>query len=96
MPNEISLEDYKKAYREMKIEEERRGFIIHLIVYVLINIGLVILNLLLSPEAIWFFWPLIGWGIGITMHYLNAIRWIEKNLKEKEAIAEGRAKELKK
>ena len=94
MPNEISLEDYKKAYREMKIEEEKRGFIIHLIVYVLINIGLVILNLLVSPEAIWFFWPLIGWGIGITMHYLNAIRWIEKNLKEKEAIAEGRAKEV--
>ncbi len=94
MPNEISLEDYKKAYREMKIEEKKRGFIIHLIVYVLINIGLVILNLLVNPEAIWFFWPLIGWGIGIAMHYLNAIRWIEKNLKEKEAIAEGRAKEV--
>ena len=52
--------------------EERRGFIPHLIVYILVNAGLV---------AIWaatdrgFFWPgfVIGfWGIGVVMHAWNA------------------------
>ncbi len=96
MPDQISLEDYKEAYRKMKIEEEKRGFLIHLMIYILINAGLITLNLLVIPEAIWFFWPLLGWGIGITIHYLQGVRWIEGNLKQKEAIAEAQARELKK
>ena len=96
MSNEITLEDYKRAYREMRIEEERRGFLIHLIVYALVNAMLITLNFLFVPEVIWFFWPLLGWGIGITAHYLGGVRWIEKDLKKKEAIAESRARELKK
>jgi len=65
MPEEISLEDYKRAYREMKTEEARRGFLAHLAVYVLVNTILVLINLLYSPHVMWFFYPLLGWGIGI-------------------------------
>lgn len=96
MVEEISLDEYKKAYREIVSEESKRGFLVHLIVYVLVNIMLIIINLVYSPKTIWFFYPLIGWGIGIFMHYLSAIRWIEKELEEKEAKAEYRAKEAKK
>jgi hypothetical protein len=96
MAEEITLEEYKKAYREIKAEEEKGGFLIHLVVYVLINAMLIAINFIYSPEYIWFFYPLIGWGIGITAHYLSAVRWIEKILKEKEAKAEYRAKEIRK
>ncbi|MBT9160489.1 MAG: hypothetical protein DDT26_01776 [Dehalococcoidia bacterium] len=96
MSTEISLEDYKRAYREMKIEEERRGFVFHLVAYILVNLGLITLNLLVVPEVIWFFWPLLGWGIGVVCHYLGEVRWIESELKKKEAIAESRAREHKK
>ena len=34
MAQEISLERYKKAYREVREEEEKRGFLAHLVVYV--------------------------------------------------------------
>lgn len=95
MTEEISLEDYKKAYREMMADEEKRGFLIHLVVYVLINAMLIAINFIYSPEAIWFFYPLLGWGIGITAHYLNAVHWIERDLKKKEAEAEYRAREFK-
>ncbi len=95
MGEEISLEEYKKAYREVRVEEEKRGFLTHLVVYVLVNAMLIVINFLYSPEAIWFFYPLIGWGIGITAHYLDAVRWIEKELKKREAMAEYRAKEIK-
>ncbi len=96
MMQEITLEEYKKAYREIKKEEARMGFLVHLIVYIFVNTLLIVINLLYSPEDIWFFYPLIGWGIGISMHYLFGVRWIEKELKEMEAKAEYRAREMKK
>ncbi|HDN62511.1 MAG TPA: 2TM domain-containing protein [Candidatus Bathyarchaeota archaeon] len=96
MTQEISLEEYKRAYREMRKEEEKSGFLVHLIVYILVNTMLIAVNLLYSPEVIWFFYPLIGWGIGISMHYLFAVRFLEKTLKEREAKAEYLARELKK
>ncbi|MEM2954424.1 MAG: 2TM domain-containing protein [Candidatus Nanoarchaeia archaeon] len=95
MAEELSLEEYKKAYREIIAEEEKRDFLAHLSVYVLVNTLLIVSNLIFSPKVIWFFYPLIGWGIGIVMHYLN-VRWIENRIKEKEAKAEYRAKEAKK
>ncbi|MCD6504789.1 2TM domain-containing protein [Candidatus Bathyarchaeota archaeon] len=93
MTQEISLEEYKRAYREMRKEEEKSGFLVHLIVYILVNTMLIAVNLLYSPEVIWFFYPLIGWGIGISMHYLFAVRFLEKTLKEREAKAEYLARE---
>lgn len=92
MAKEISLAEYKKAYREMIKENERRGFLIHAAVYVLVNIMLIVINLVYSPSVVWFFYPLIGWGIGLAMHYMGAIKWIESDLEKKEAEAEYRAR----
>jgi len=95
MAEEISLEEYKKAYREIVSEDEKKGFSVHLVVYVLVNAMLIAINFIYSPETIWFFYPLIGWGIGISMHYLFGVRWIEKELTEREAKAEYKAREAK-
>ncbi|MEM2429219.1 MAG: 2TM domain-containing protein [Nitrososphaerales archaeon] len=75
--------------------EEERSFFRYLVVYVLVNVMLIIINLVYSPKVIWFFYPLIGWGIGISMHYLFGVCWLEKGLKEREAKAEYRAREAK-
>ncbi|WP_202319021.1 2TM domain-containing protein [Archaeoglobus neptunius] len=96
MAEEITLEDYKKAYREIRKEEEKRGFLVHLAVYLLVNAMLIVINLIYSPEAIWFIYPLIGWGIGISMHYLFGVHWLERTLEEREAKAEYRARKAKK
>ncbi len=88
------LEQYKKAYREIVKEEERRGFISHLISYIFINAGLIFINLMYSPEFLWFVFPLTFWGIGLIMHYLYAIKWLERILREREAKAEYRIKEI--
>jgi hypothetical protein len=95
MAEGIPLEEYKKAYREVVIEEEKRGFLVHLVAYILVNAMLIAINLTYSPKNIWFFYPLIGWGIGITMHYLFGVHWIEKWLKEREAKAEYRVRKIK-
>jgi hypothetical protein len=93
MEEEISLDKYKRAYREMVAEEEKRDFLIHLVAYVLVNAMLIAINFIYSPDVIWFFYPLLGWGIGITVHYLTSVRWIESALKKKEVKAEYRARE---
>lgn len=92
---EITLEEYKRAYRDLRKEEEKRGFLIHLVVYILVNVMLTVINLLYSPNKIWFFYPIIGWGIGITAHYLFGVHWLEKLLEEREAKAEYRLRKEK-
>jgi hypothetical protein len=44
------------------------GFLIHLSVYIAVNLFLIALNVWQSPNEIWFIWPLIGWGIGVMGH----------------------------
>ena len=87
------MEEYKRAYREIRKEEEKRGFLIHLTVYLFVNAMLIAINLTYTPKKIWFFYPLFGWGIGVTMHYLFGVRWLDKILEEREAKAERRARE---
>ena len=36
----------------------------------LVNIGLFVINLL-SGGQWWFYWPLLGWGVGLGVHALN-------------------------
>jgi hypothetical protein len=53
--------------------EDRRNFVPHLIVYLVINAGLILLWA--ASDGVGFFWPgivLIGWGVGLLMHAWNA------------------------
>lgn len=47
-----------------------RGFIIHLVIFVVIVSALAALNLYRNPQHIWFIWVLAGWGIGVAAHDL--------------------------
>ena len=68
--------------------EALRGFYIHLTVYVIVNLGLFIINMMTSPEMLWFIWPLMGWGIAIALHALRVFverpgsSWEEKKIAE--------------
>jgi len=56
---------YKQATRRV---QQLKGFYGHLAVYVIVNVFLLVINLLISPHSLWFYWPLLGWGIGIALH----------------------------
>ena len=88
---EITLEDYKRADRELEREAARRGFTIHAIAYGLVMTGLIILNLTLATEFPWAVFPLIGWGIGLTLHYLFGLRWVNKAITDRQTRIEQRA-----
>ncbi len=74
------------------VEDEKKGFSIHFIAYALVNALFIAINLTFDPKTLWFLYPLLGWGSGISMHYLFSVRWIEKELKERETKAEYRVR----
>jgi hypothetical protein len=54
------------------------GFKIHLLVYLSVNALLIVINLTTTPHTYWFFWPLLGWGVGVVGHAFGVLRqWRE-------------------
>jgi len=70
-------ERYKAAKKRV---EDIKGFYVHLLVYGCVNLGLFLINVLSSPGTWWFYWPLLGWGIGLLVHGLTVFvfegRWL--------------------
>ena len=74
---------YQKAATRVK---ELKGFYGNLTSYCLVISFLAVLNLLTSPEYLWFLWPMLGWGIGIVAHATTTFgigkEWEEKKINQ--------------
>ena len=79
-----------KSQRAKERASTIRGFYIHLGVYIAVNLLLFLINIIASPTNLWFFWPLLGWGIFIAIHAivvfalggLFGAEWEEKKIQE--------------
>ena len=88
MKNQYKEEE--RYFKAQKRVEEIKGFYGNLIAYIVVNIGLLVLNLVTSPNHLWFYWPLLWWGIGVAFHGLKVFNympffskdWEEKKIKE--------------
>ena len=88
----------EEIYREArKRVEEKKGFFTHLAVYIIVNIGLVLIWAFPAGGGYpWFLWPLGGWGIGILFHFLGVFvfprqsKWERREIeKEVERLRKG-------
>ena len=78
---------YEEARRHA---QDVRGFYTHLVIYILVNAGLIAMNFLEIRTRIWFGWPLLGWGIGLAAHGLWVFafsgwlgpQWEERKIRE--------------
>jgi hypothetical protein len=60
------------------------------VVYVLVNAFLFLLDITMSPDVLWFYWPLLGWGIALFVHALSVFGfgpafgadWEERKIRE--------------
>jgi uncharacterized integral membrane protein len=76
---------YQKALRRVR---RVKGFYAHLVSYILVNLLLFLINIMTTPDILWFYWPLFGWGIGIVMHGLFVFGfglWLGQEWEEKKA-----------
>ncbi len=78
---------YEKAQARV---EEIKGFYSHLVFFIVVNIGLFLINLFTSSGIWWFYWPLLGWGIGLIIHAFHTFGnfwffskdWEEKKIRQ--------------
>lgn len=78
---------YEEAKKQV---EEEKGFYIHLSTYVLVNAFFVVLDFLTSPGHWWFYWPMLGWGIGVVFHWIGVFgkrrffseKWEERRIRK--------------
>ncbi len=70
-----SPNDHEVALALSKVRKIK-GFYIHLGWYVLVVLLLGVINGIATPHKLWFFWPALGWGLGIMAHSASVFRWI--------------------
>lgn len=75
-----------QARKQARKEKEFYG---HLATYLVVNAIFLTMNLLSDPGNLWFFWPLLGWGIGIVSHATSVFglpglgqSWEERRIRE--------------
>lgn len=85
-PSAAAADDAALRRRAKKRVEAKMGWYIHALVYVLVNGGLLLVNLVAGGHR-WSVWPLLGWGIGLAVHgivvfaaYGPGERWRERML----------------
>lgn len=85
--NSSEFEKYQQAKKQV---QEIRGFYGHLISFISVMLFLLFINLKYSEDHLWFYWPMLGWGIGILFHAMKVFNivpffgkdWEERKIKE--------------
>ena len=80
----------QKYIRAKRTVEKLKEFYANLIAYLVVIPFLIFVNLQVSPGFHWFWFPMLGWGIGVLFHgfsvYNNNIffgkEWEERKIKE--------------
>lgn len=55
------------AERREFVAAQRRSFFNHLMSYIIVNLGLVAINVVTQHRITWAIWSILGWGIGVAM-----------------------------
>ncbi|REC55819.1 histidine kinase [Chryseobacterium piscium] len=80
---EVGDKAYKKAKKRV---EEIKGFYSNLISYCIVIPFLIFINLTTNSRNHWFWFPLLGWGIGVATHAFQVFgvgeSWQEKKIRE--------------
>ena len=65
---EYNQEIYQRAKKRV---EAKLVFYQHLAIYIVVGAVLIGINYATSSEYLWFWWPILGWGIGVLLHALS-------------------------
>ena len=77
MEYEASINAYREARKSIEKARAVRIFLSHLAAYILGNIFLgswnVLTYFLKDSPTLWFFLPLLFWGVGLIIHYVHSV-----------------------
>ena len=64
----MNPQNYKEAKKKVKSKKE---FYEHVTVFAVMGVFFFLLNALTAFGNWWFYWPIMGWGIGVLFHYFE-------------------------
>ncbi|WP_394832654.1 2TM domain-containing protein [Pendulispora rubella] len=70
----LELDDARgeQQAREAILARRRKGFAAHMWPFIAVNAFLAAINMLTTPDVLWFLFPLLGWGLGMFFHARSA------------------------
>jgi hypothetical protein len=71
-----------------KIAVRKVAFVRHAVTYLVVMVGLVIVNNLTYGGYQWWLWVAFGWGIGVVSHFLSAFLYQSGSLVDRIAKRE--------
>jgi hypothetical protein len=96
MPTSNPEDEVVRRAREQV--EAKKWFYGHGLIYLVVNLGLVLMWAISTHGFPWFFWSLMGWGIGLLFHYLGVFgifragsAWEEKQVEKETQRLKKRA-----
>lgn len=86
METKITYNENMAYVRAKERVDKIKGFYSNLISYCCVIPFLIFINLKTSPHFYWFWFPMLGWGLGLTFHALETFgygkSWEEKKIQE--------------
>lgn len=80
--------------------KKKKDFYQHLTSYLVMGVFFFVLNMVTSFGNWWFYWPMLGWGIGLLFHYFEAFgvpgvgnfneQWEERAIQQEMERMEGK------
>jgi transcriptional regulator with XRE-family HTH domain len=70
-PGASAEKQEEEAFRHVR---KLRRFYLHLFQYVIVVLGLLAINLIVSPHRMWVFWVMGGWGLALLLHASRVFR----------------------
>ncbi len=88
MEGSPGIEDIRKAAKQRVTR--LRAYYAHVFAYLVINVFLLVVNLLTTPDTLWFYWVSIAWGLGLAFDTYDAFwknrffgaEWEEKKIQQ--------------
>ncbi|MBL9014879.1 MAG: 2TM domain-containing protein [Myxococcales bacterium] len=66
MTDDLELDATKRV-------QARLGFLVHLAMYLIANLGFIVIWSVTGRGYPWFMWPALGWGIGVAAHAIGML-----------------------
>jgi len=63
-------EEQKYVLAKKRVEK-LQGFYVHVILSIIVTVFLMFINLKFTPKTLWFWFPLIGMGLGLFFHWFD-------------------------
>lgn len=95
MAEQISIREYEAAERQLEAEKARPGLVIHAGITFVVAVALIVVNVVVAPQFPWSPFPVVGMSIGLLVHYLFGVRWLEQSVESHQQAIERRAAEIR-